>query len=298
MSPAHRAGDGHDAGPPAPTTAPPASHADYAVPQPMPARGDASAPTTKSSESQVRIVDTLENTAVISCLNHVRDPSTVTVKGEGVQLRLRSAATARCSTSTSLYTSIPFRLAGSPPASSPNQPDHVRSITRIRGAGEPEQEGALLRREGAPCRQLPLPPEPSTLGPAVEAPLSEPTSPSPRTLGFHGYMGLGEAGGGSAPQPLFEHVEGFGRALGARSEQTPLTDPALLTEQALPDQSILGGLVAAQAVTLADLSASGVALFFVATLVQPLVFAHVNGFEVLGAELPIAVARSTPMRLL
>eukprot|EP00900_Chrysochromulina_parva_P017660 jgi/Chrpa1/25896/Chrysochromulina_OHIO_Genome00011893-RA len=67
---------------------------------------------------------------------------------------------------------------------------------------------------------------------------------------------------------------------------------------ALPDQSILGGLVAAQAVTLADLSASGVALFFVATLVQPLVFAHVNGFEVLGAELPIAVARSTPMRLL
>jgi hypothetical protein len=111
-------------------------------------------------------------------------------------------------------------------------------------------------------------------------------------------MGLGEAGGGSAPQPLFEHVEGFGRALGARSEQTPLTDPALLTEQALPDQSILGGLVAAQAVTLADLSASGVALFFVATLVQPLVFAHVNGFEVLGAELPIAVARSTPMRLL
>ena len=90
MSPAHRAGDGHGAGPPAPTTAPPASHADYVVPQPMPARGDASAPTTKSSESQVRIVDTLENTAVISCLSHVRDPSTVTVKGEA---RLRRGAT-------------------------------------------------------------------------------------------------------------------------------------------------------------------------------------------------------------
>ena len=112
-------------------------------------------------------------------------------------------------------------------------------------------------------------------------------------------MGSGEAGGGSTPQPLFEHVEDSGRAPGTRSERTPaLTDQTLLTEQALPDQSILGGLVAAQVVTLADLSASGVALFFVATLVQPLVFAHVNGFEVLGAELPIAVARSTPMRLL
>jgi hypothetical protein len=111
-------------------------------------------------------------------------------------------------------------------------------------------------------------------------------------------MGLGGAGGGSTPQPIFEHVEDSGRAPGTRSERTPLTGQALLTEQALPDQSILGGLVAAQVVTLADLSASGVALFFVATLVQPLVFAHVNGFEVLGAELPIAVARSTPMRLL
>ena len=166
---------------------------------------------------------------------------------------------------------------------------------RIRGAGEPGQEGVLLRHESVLCRQLPLPPEPSTLGPAVEVSLSASASPPPHTLGFHGYMGLGEAGGGSMPQPLVEHdVEG--------SERTPmiveLTKPALLTERALPDQSILGSLVAAQTVTLADLSASGVALFFVATLLQPLVFAHVNGFEVLGAELPLTVARSTPMRLL
>ena len=112
-------------------------------------------------------------------------------------------------------------------------------------------------------------------------------------------MGTGEAGGRSMPQPLVEHdVEGSSRP-DACFERTPLTKRAPpLTERALPDQSILGGLVAAQAITLADLSASGVVLFFVATLVQPLVFAHVNGFEVLGAELPIAVARSTPMRLL
>ena len=87
--------------------------------------------------------------------------------------------------STLLYSSIPFRLAGLPPASSPNQPDHVRSITRIRGAGEPGQEGALLRRESAPCRQLPLPPEPSTPGPAVEVSLSASSSPPPYTPKFY-----------------------------------------------------------------------------------------------------------------
>jgi hypothetical protein len=46
--------------------------------QPVP-----SASRTKLSESQVLRADTLENTAVISCLNSVRDPSTTTVKDAG-----------------------------------------------------------------------------------------------------------------------------------------------------------------------------------------------------------------------
>ena len=57
-------------------------------------------------------------------------------------------------------------------------------------------------------------------------------------------------------------------------------------------------LTAAQLVTLAELTASGVALFFVTYLLQPLVFAHVNGFQVLGAELSATSGRATPMRLL
>ena len=53
-----------------------------AAPWPGPAPDSA----TKSSESRILRVDTLENTAVISCLNHVRDPSMVTVKDEGSRL--------------------------------------------------------------------------------------------------------------------------------------------------------------------------------------------------------------------
>ena len=64
------------------------------------------------------------------------------------------------------------------------------------------------------------------------------------------------------------------------------------------DTADLQSLAAAQLVTLSELTTSGVALFFVAYLLQPLVFAHVNGFQVLGAELPAAAGRATPMRLL
>jgi uncharacterized protein (DUF486 family) len=53
----------------------------------------------------------------------------------------------------------------------------------------------------------------------------------------------------------------------------------------VPDASLLQDLAAAQLVTLSELTSSGVVLFFVAYLAQPLVFAHVNGFQVLGAEL-------------
>ena len=81
-------------------------------------------------------------------------------------------------------------------------------------------------------------------------------------------------------------------------EQASLTEPAVIDERVSLDQSVLMRLATVQVVTLAELTASGVVLLFVATLLQPLVFAHVNGLQVLGAELPLSSARSTPMRLL
>ena len=57
--------------------------------------GPAPDSTTKSSESRILRVDTLENTAVISCLNHVRDPSMVTVKDEGSKLDTAPVETPR-----------------------------------------------------------------------------------------------------------------------------------------------------------------------------------------------------------
>jgi hypothetical protein len=56
--------------------------------QPVPARGKTSASRTKLSESQVPDADTLENTTVISRLNHGRIPSMVTVKDEGSRQKM------------------------------------------------------------------------------------------------------------------------------------------------------------------------------------------------------------------
>jgi hypothetical protein len=57
-------------------------------------------------------------------------------------------------------------------------------------------------------------------------------------------------------------------------------------------------LTLAQLVTFAELTSQGVVLLFITALLEPLVFAHVNGYQVLGAELPLSSARSMPMRLL
>ena len=111
------------------------------------------------------------------------------------------------------------------------------------------------------------------------------------------YQALRGPGDGRRPSSVIPRSRRAG--LQASAARRALSDeqgwPA---ERVLPDQTTLGGLAAAQVVTLADLSANGVALFFIATLMQPLVFAHVNGLDVLGAELPVGVARATPMRLL
>jgi hypothetical protein len=66
--------------------------ADIAGPQPVPAQGDAPDSTNRSSES--RIVDTLENSADISCLNNVRNSPTVTVVEVGARLGLGNVAAA------------------------------------------------------------------------------------------------------------------------------------------------------------------------------------------------------------
>ena len=46
--------------------------------------------------------------------------------------------------------------------------------------------------------------------------------------------------------------------------------------------------MATQLVTLASLASQGVMLFFMTTMLQPLVFAPVSGLHVLGAELPLS----------
>ena len=45
------------------------------------------------------------------------------------------------------------------------------------------------------------------------------------------------------------------------------------------------------------LTAQGFTLFFVSTMVRPLVYAHLSGLQVLGAELPLTSPRSTALRL-
>jgi hypothetical protein len=57
-------------------------------------------------------------------------------------------------------------------------------------------------------------------------------------------------------------------------------------------------LTFAHLVTFAALTSQGIVLLFITALIEPLIFAHVNGYQVLGAELPLSSARSMPMRLL
>ena len=77
-----------------------------------------------------------------------------------------------------------------------------------------------------------------------------------------------------------------------------MTDDEPLAPLPAAGADVLRDLAAAQVVTLAELSAAGVILLFVANFLRPLVYAHVNGLQVLGAELPLPAARATPMRLL
>ena len=129
-------------------------------------------------------------------------------------------------------------------------------------------------------------------------------APSPsRTLGHHGYMGTEEGRSEAASRPLVVHDVDHGDCDVAPpscpAELAPAEPPLIaLPSLTATDTADLRSLATAQLVTLGELTASGVVLFFVTYLLQPLVFAHVNGFQVLGAELPAAAGRATPMRLL
>ena len=115
------------------------------------------------------------------------------------------------------------------------------------------------------------------------------------------YQALRGPGDGRRPQAAIPRSRQAGlRPLAGTptpsADVTPTETPA---DELIPgDLSMLQRLAEMQIVTLAELTARGVVLIFIATLMQPLVFAHVNGFQVLGAELPLSAARSVPMRLL
>ena len=217
--------------------------------------------------------------------------------------------------------SISLRAIGSVPTNSPSQlgarpglTTALAYITRTRGGGEPE-EGGVLRHMSVLNRRPRSSPDALSPPPGREAAQGSSNVPPPspsRTLGRHGYMGTEEGRSEAASRPLVEHdvvsLPAHSPVLDAvslparrledahlpPSKRTRLLPPA----SPVPDMVALRGLTAAQLVTFGELTASGVVLFFIAHLLQPLVFAHVNGFQVLGAELPVAAARATPMRLL
>ena len=172
-------------------------------------------------------------------------------------------------------------------------------VTRVRGGGEFEEAGVLMHK-GALGRQLLLPPAPSA--PSQEAQGRSNAAPPSlsHTLERRGYTGTEGKSSEAASRPSLEHVPDF-LTTDPRfaSPARPADDGDVLRGPVPPAfGAVLSELTTAQVVNLAALSANGVALLFVATLLQPLVFAHVNGLQVLGAELPIQAARSMPMRLL
>ena len=61
----------------------------------------------------------------------------------------------------------------------------------------------------------------------------------------------------------------------------------------------IAGLSADQLIFIRDLTVQGFMLFFVTTLLQPLVFAHLSGMRVLGAELPLTMSpKTTSLRVI
>ena len=168
----------------------------------------------------------------------------------------------------------------------------AQKVLRIRGGGDLERAGVHPEHQSALNRQPLLSPAPSARTTSWEARgSSNAASPSlSHTLEHRGYTGTEEKNGEAASRPILDAVDCAPDCIVADDEpHAPL--PTAGAE-------ILRDLAAAQVVTLTELSAAGVILLFIADFLRPLVFAHVNGFQVLGAELPLPAARATPMRLL
>ena len=169
-------------------------------------------------------------------------------------------------------------------------------VLRTRGGGRPGDAGVPSEHKSALDRQSPLSPAPLAHASQEVRGSSNATSPSlPHTLEPRECTGTEEERSEAASRPALEGA----------ADCAPLTAPDCVTADRLPlaplpvaGAGLLHDLAAAQVVTLAELSAAGVVLLFVANFARPLVYAHVNGFEVLGAELPVPTARATPMRLL
>ena len=202
---------------------------------------------------------------------------------------------------------IPLRMRDVHEASSDGRPKGVSHPTpstwyaaqwvlRTRGGGGNEgadvslrplgqEHDAVVNMTGGPSGLPPTPSAPSQGWGSANA-----TSPYlSHTLERRGYTGTEEEVSEAASRSTLVHD--------ADSECAPAPTEPFLT---FPDAgaAILHDLAGAQSVALAELTAAGVILLFVANLLQPLVFAHVNGLQVLGAELPLPLARATPMRLL
>jgi hypothetical protein len=105
------------------------------------------------------------------------------------------------------------------------------------------------------------------------------------------------------------HADGIARTLRLRLRDAGCSSETVVnvaddTRRAAPaifeqaDTARMERLTLAHLVSFAALTSQGVVLLFITALIEPLIFAHVNGYQVLGAELPLSSARSMPMRLL
>ena len=166
----------------------------------------------------------------------------------------------------------------------------AEKVLRIRGGGGLGDAGVQPEHKSAPNRQPLLSPAPSDPYREVRGSSSATSTSLPHTLEHRGYTGTEEECSETESRPTLDTADCAPDCL--------MTDVEPLAPLPAAGADVLRDLASAQVVSLAELSAAGVILLFVANFLRPLVFAHVNGLQVLGAELPLPAARATPMRLL
>jgi len=165
----------------------------------------------------------------------------------------------------------------------------AQKVLRIRGGGGLGDAGVPPEHKSDRNRQ-PLALSPAPALSAARGSSSATSTSLPHTLERRGYTGTEEECSETEARPSLDTV--------VCAPDCVMTDDEPLAPLPAAGADVLRDLAAAQVVTLAELSAAGVILLFVANFLRPLVYAHVNGLQVLGAELPLPAARATPMRLL